>query len=621
VKITPAHDPNDFEVGIRHNLQRIRVMEDDATMSKEAGKFAGMDRFECRSRLVLELEEGGALVKVEDHFHAVGHCYRCKTVVEPSVSKQWFVSMRPLAEPAIEAVRKGKVRIIPKGWENTYFDWMENIRDWCISRQIWWGHRIPAWHCASCGELTVSREDPVVCHKCGSRDILQDPDVLDTWFSSALWPFSTMGWPDKTPEVDKYYPTTVLVTAFDILFFWVARMIMMGIKVMKKPPFADVYIHALVRDAQGQKMSKSKGNVIDPLVMIDKYGTDAFRFTMVAMAAQGRDVKLSEERIEGYRNFCNKIWNAARFTLMNVGEFEAEPLKEEHLTYLPDKWVVERLNLASRAVNEALEDYRFDEAAGRIYQFFWREFCDWYLELIKPVLFGTDEAQKGRTLNVLVNVFEASMRLLHPFMPFITEEVWQSLPMRGKGESIMVASFTDKNGMSFGDSGFGFTKEAEQMQAVMTVIDTIRNIRGELNVAPSLEISAVVKVIGDTDWMEGILSDNSPLISKLARLKYLEISRIVDPPRQAAKGVTPDTEVYVPFEGLVDIDAEVARLQKEIDKTDKELKPVAAKLENESFTAKAPADVVEKTRGILAELSAKKEKLEEGMRKLEGMKG
>ncbi len=321
VKITPAHDPNDFEIGRRHNLPMVRVMNDDGTMSDEAGKYKGLDRFDARAKLLIELDRGGFLERVEEHAHSVGHCYRCRTVVEPSVSKQWFVKMKPLAEPAIEAVKKGEVRIIPKSWENTYFDWMNNIRDWCISRQIWWGHRIPAWYCEECGEVIVSREDPVVCTKCGSRKITRDPDVLDTWFSSALWPFSTMGWPDKTPELDLYYPTTVLVTAFDILFFWVARMIMMGIKVMDKPPFADVYIHALVRDAQGQKMSKSKGNVIDPLVMVDKYGTDAFRFTMAAMAAQGRDIRLSEERIEGYRNFCNKIWNAARFIHMNLGEF------------------------------------------------------------------------------------------------------------------------------------------------------------------------------------------------------------------------------------------------------------------------------------------------------------
>jgi valyl-tRNA synthetase len=612
VKITPAHDPNDFEVGIRHNLPRVRVMDDEGKMTAEAGKYEGMDRFTCRSKLLLELDQGGYLEKIDEHMHAVGHCYRCKTVVEPAVSKQWFVKMRPLAEPAIQAVRGGSVRIIPKGWENTYFDWMENIRDWCISRQIWWGHRIPAWHCDSCGEITVTREDPVVCAKCGSRDITQDPDVLDTWFSSALWPFSTMGWPDDTPELHKYYPTTVLVTAFDILFFWVARMIMMGIKFMGVPPFSDVYIHALVRDAEGQKMSKSKGNVIDPLVMIDKYGTDAFRFTMAAMAAQGRDIKLSEERIEGYRNFCNKIWNAARFIQMNLGEFEAGPLERSDIVSLPDRWIVSRMNEVAAEVDWALGEYRFNDAASSLYQFIWHEFCDWYLELIKPALYGDDAQAKRRTLNVLVGVFERTMRMLHPFMPFITEEIWQSLPLAGRTGSIMMAEYPVK------DDLFIDQKAESEAKVLMEVITGIRNIRGEMNINPSVEMPAKIKALGGES--EALLKEISGYIVKLARVKDLEVSAALERPKKSAVAVTPDAEVYVPLAGLVDVDAETARLRKEIDKTDKEMTPFEKKLTNDSFVSKAPPDVVEKTRGILEELSQKKAKLSESLARLEGMK-
>ncbi|HEX9860312.1 MAG TPA: valine--tRNA ligase, partial [Nitrospirota bacterium] len=543
VKITPAHDPNDFEIGIRHNLPRIRVMNDDGTMSAEAGKYAGEDRFSCRSKLLLELDQGGFLAKMDEYMHSVGHCYRCKTVVEPSVSKQWFVSMKPLAKPAIQAVKDGEVRIIPKGWENTYYDWMNNIRDWCISRQIWWGHRIPAWHCQECGEITVTREDPVVCGKCGSRNIARDPDVLDTWFSSALWPFSTMGWPDETPELRMYYPTKVLVTAFDILFFWVARMIMMGIKVMGEPPFSDVYIHALVRDAEGQKMSKSKGNVIDPLLMIDKFGTDAFRFTMAAMAAQGRDVKLSEERIEGYRNFCNKIWNAARFMHMNLGGFEAGALVKEGLATLPDRWIVSRMNAVAGNVEKALSEYRFNDAAGELYQFMWHEYCDWYLELIKPVLYGEDSGAKEATLNCAMNVLERTLRMLHPFMPFITEEVWQSLPLKGRADSVMIAEYPRM------DAALEDQEAEEGIGVLMDIITGLRNIRGEMNINPSVEMPAKIRVLKPES--EGLIIENSGYIVRLARCRDFEASVDLDRPRKSAVAVTPEAEIYVPFEGLV----------------------------------------------------------------------
>ncbi|MDH4099815.1 MAG: valine--tRNA ligase, partial [Nitrospirota bacterium] len=390
LKITPAHDPNDFEIGMKHGLPSLKVIDEGAQMNAEAGSYAGMDRYHARRTIVADLEKAGLLEKTVDHMHSVGHCYRCKTVIEPNLSKQWFVRAKPLAEPALEAVRSGKTRIIPQGWENTYFDWMENIRDWCISRQIWWGHRIPAWHCGDCGKVTVAKLDPDKCGHCGSANIRQETDVLDTWFSSSLWPFSTLGWPDRTPELKTFYPTSTLVTGFDILFFWVARMMMMGIEMMGEVPFRDVYIHALVRDAEGQKMSKSKGNVIDPLIMMEKYGTDAFRFTLAAMAAQGRDVKLAEERIEGYRAFCNKLWNASRFVMMNL-EGGSQQAAGGQLA-LPDKWIVSRLQGTIVEVNAALDAFRFNDAANTVYQFLWSEFCDWYLELIKPIMQGEDEA-------------------------------------------------------------------------------------------------------------------------------------------------------------------------------------------------------------------------------------
>jgi valyl-tRNA synthetase len=611
VKITPAHDPNDFELGRRHNLPLIRIMEEDGTMSEEAGKYKGLDRFDARSKLVLELDNGGFLNKIEDYAHSVGHCYRCKTIIEPAVSKQWFVKMKPLAEPAIKAVQEGQVRIIPKGWENTYFDWMNNIRDWCISRQIWWGHRIPAWYCDDCGEVVVAREDPVIC-PCGSRNIIQDPDVLDTWFSSALWPFSTLGWPDETPELKFYYPTSVLVTAFDILFFWVARMIMMGIKFMGQPPFKDVYIHALVRDAQGQKMSKSKGNVIDPLIMVEKYGTDAFRFTMAAMAAQGRDVKLSEERIEGYRNFCNKIWNAARFLHMNLGDFQARPLAKDDIATLPDKWIVSRLQSVAAEVDKALTDYRFNDAANALYHFVWHEFCDWYLEMAKPALYGELGARKDAALNILVNVFEQALRMLHPFMPFITEEVWQSLPMAERADSIMIAPFP----VSVAD--LKDPAAEAQMKILMDAVMGIRNVRGEMNINPSVELDVVVRPL--SGLAQDFLQSHADYLIKLSRLHDVKISASADKPKMSAVAVTLDAEIYILLTGVVDVEAETSRLKKEIEKTDKERKPFETKMANEGFISKAPVEVLEKTKGIIEELARKKEKLAESLKRLEELK-
>jgi valyl-tRNA synthetase len=440
VKVTPAHDPNDFDMGKRHGLEEINILDKNGRINENGGTYAGMDRFEARKKIVEDLEKLGLLVKVEKHDHSVGHCYRCQTVIEPYLSKQWFVKIQPLADEAIRVVEQGRIRFVPKNWEKTYFEWMYNIRDWCVSRQLWWGHRIPAFYCEDCDHVTVSIDDPERCGGCGSSNIRQDEDVLDTWFSSGLWPFSTLGWPDATPALKKYYPTSVLVTGFDIIFFWVARMIMLGVKFMGDVPFRDVYIHALVRDEHGNKMSKSRGNVIDPLLMMDQYGTDAFRFTLAIFAAQGRDIILSEKRIEGYRAFCNKIWNATRFILMNLGDdFIAGDIDATALEPF-DRWILDRLNRAIDDINRALEEYRFNEAAHLIYDFWWGEFCDWYVELTKQRLYNGETAaavSSALARQVLYHVLETSLKLLHPFMPFITEEIWEKITGGSRGRIIV----------------------------------------------------------------------------------------------------------------------------------------------------------------------------------------
>ena len=437
LKITPAHDANDFEIGNLHQLERVKVIDENGKMNTLAGPYSGMDRFECRNKILKDLKEVGLLEKIEPYANAVGHCYRCKTMIEPLLSKQWFVKVAPMAKQALQAVRDKRTKIYPSSWEGVYFEWMTNIRDWCVSRQIWWGHRIPAWYCKKCGEVTVAKEDPETCSFCNSTELAQETDVLDTWFSSALWPFSTIGWPDTTAELKTFYPTSVLITGFDILFFWVARMMMMGIYFMGDVPFKDVYIHALVRDAEGKKMSKSKGNVIDPLDIMEEYGTDAFRFTLAAMAAQGRDIKLSEEKISGYRHFVNKLWNASRFVLMNVNDLDKN--EEQRVFSLPDRWILTRLAMVSQEVGKALDDYRFNDAAGHCYQFVWHEFCDWYLEMAKQALYGDDIPLKQASIFVLQNSLAAILKLLHPIMPFVTEEIWEKLP-ETKG-SIMTARF------------------------------------------------------------------------------------------------------------------------------------------------------------------------------------
>ncbi len=611
LKVTPAHDPNDFLLGQNHGLEMIKVIDDNGVMNEEAGAYWGLDRFECRERIVKDLESQGYLLKVEPYEHQVGHCYRCKTVIEPSLSKQWFVKVKPLAEKAIEAVREGKTRIIPPVWEKTYFDWMENIRDWCISRQIWWGHRIPAWTCETCGHVTVERDTVTACEACGSTNLRQETDVLDTWFSSALWPFSTLGWPDQTKDLEVFYPTSVLVTGFDILFFWVARMMMMGLHFMGDVPFKDVYIHALVRDAHGQKMSKSKGNVIDPLLMMDKYGTDAFRFTLAAFAAQGRDILLSEDRIEGYRNFANKIWNAARFILQSCPDFDQVP-EMDRAAHRYNRWILHELNETVHRVTRAIDLYLFNEAAGEIYQFFWHRFCDWYLELIKPILYGRREEEALKeTQSTLFYVLDQSLRLLHPFMPYITEEIWQRIPH--EGISIVKADFPRVR------EAFRDEQAAGEMALVIQAITGIRNIRGEMEIAPSARLQAVVNIHDETALP--VLTAHGEAVKDLARLESLTVEKEAARPQGSATAIFPEFDIYVPILGIVDISAEMARIDKRLAKLEKELGQIEKKLANRHFLEKAPSDVVEKEKEKRDALLSLKGRLEHNREVLQEIGG
>jgi valyl-tRNA synthetase len=603
VKITPAHDPNDFEVAGRHNLPSVRVIGETGAMTGEAGKYAGMDRFEARRAVVSALAAEGLLVKEEPYAHNVGHCYRCRTVIEPAESIQWFVRTKPLAEPAVRAVRDGETRIVPAQWEKTYFDWMENIRDWCISRQIWWGHRIPAWHCEACGGTIVDTEAPERC-PCGSADIRQEEDVLDTWFSSALWPFSTLGWPEETKDLARYYPTSALVTAFDILFFWVARMMMMGLAFMGKVPFRDVVIHALVRDPHGEKMSKTRGNVIDPLAVMDRFGTDAFRFTLVALAAQGRDIRMSDDRIEGYRNFMNKIFQAGRFVRMHVDEETPRELPAK----LPimDRWILSRLQRAIGIVRKGIEEYRFNEAGSEFYQFTWHEVCDWYLEMIKPALAPEADPDVRRNQRAaLLNVFETLLALGHPFIPFITEELWQSLPGGARLPSGLRKSLYGQPYPSADPDRIDVNVE-EDMAHLMEVIRAVRNIRSELDIPPGKHVE--IRLKGQPEDLR-FIRDHEDIVRRLARAEkvaYVEPEYI---PVQDATAVVNDIEVCVPLAGLIDFTREAKRLRKEIGKSEAELAAIAAKLENERFLANAPPDIVEAHREREGDLGEKLAKL------------
>jgi valyl-tRNA synthetase len=523
-------------------------------------------------------------------------------MIEPLLSKQWFVKVEPLAKEALKAVKEGRTRIVPPIWENTYYDWMENIRDWCISRQIWWGHRIPAYYCDECGDVIVSKDPPTECESCKNRKLRQETDVLDTWFSSALWPFSTLGWPDRTKELRTFYPTSVLVTGFDILFFWVARMMMMGIHFMEDIPFREVYIHALVRDAEGKKMSKSKGNVIDPLEVIEKFGTDSFRFTLAAFAAQGRDIKLSEDRIEGYRHFVNKIWNSARLVLMNL-DGDVSFRQDERKYTLPDKWILTRLGQVAKETSDALEEYRFNDAAGSCYQFVWHEFCDWYLEMAKLGLYGDDERVKESTKAVLYRVLLAVLRLLHSFMPFVTEEIWQRLPdIEG---SIMRASFPDKSDYIHDE------KALADMDLVMNVINGVRNIRGEMNISPSKEIDAVIEAPDKGD--SNIIQLNMAYIKNLGKMDSVEIHNNVPKPEASATAVFGKNQIHVLLKGLLDLDEEKKRLKKEIKKIQKDMEASNKKLSNQGFLEKAPQEIINKVRGKVESMEIKLEKLEKNL--------
>ncbi|MFC1867721.1 valine--tRNA ligase [Thermodesulfobacteriota bacterium] len=602
LKITPAHDPNDFEIGNRHQIERIKVIDEDGRMNELAGPYKGMDRFECREKILEDLKDSGLLEKSEPYRHAVGHCYRCKTMIEPLLSKQWFVRVAPLAEKAISAVKDGKTRIVPSTWENVYYEWMNNIRDWCISRQIWWGHRIPAWYCDECGEVMVSKEEPGECPSCRNKDLRQETDVLDTWFSSALWPFSTLGWPDKTDALKTFYPTSVLVTGFDILFFWVARMMMMGLHFMEEVPFADVYIHALVRDAEGKKMSKSKGNVIDPLEVIDQFGTDSFRFTLAAFAAQGRDIKLSEERIEGYRHFVNKIWNSARLVLINLDE--DTDLSSDGVVYsLPDRWIQTRLSQVSGEMTRALDEYRFNDAASICYQFVWHEFCDWYLEMAKEWLYGKDELQKRSSRFTLQEVLKAVLKLLHPFTPFITEEIWHRLP--GTEGSIMNADFPEPSDFLIDEQALA------EMDLITGIIAGIRNIRGEMNIPPTKKVDILIEVLDMEDI--DIIRKNRNYIQDLAKVGSVDIDRKVSKPEASATAVFGQNQVHVLLKGLLDFDEEKKRLRKEIMKIQKDMNVSDKKLSNKGFLDKAPSDVVDKVREKVKSMRAKLEKLENNL--------
>ncbi|HEU19869.1 MAG TPA: valine--tRNA ligase [Deltaproteobacteria bacterium] len=614
VKITPSCDPNDFEMAHRHNIEIIIIMDGSAVINENGGPYQGQDRYEARQNVIEDLKKGGYLVKEESYTHNVGRCYRCKTIIEPAVSKQWFVKVKPLARVASSAVVKGKTKIVPTMWEGTYFDWMDNIRDWCISRQIWWGHRIPVWYCDECNEIIVSSEDPTHCTNCQGDTLRQDEDVLDTWFSSALWPFSTLGWPDKTEALETFYPTSLLVTGFDILFFWVARMMMMGLYAMKDVPFTHVYLHALVRDEHGDKMSKSKGNIIDPLEMIDKYGADAFRYTLTAFTAQGRDVKMSEERIQGYRFFVNKIWNAARFCFMNLHDYPAEgvtPAPEDYS--IGDRWIRDRLNQIIKETVASFDEYRFNDAASKLYHFVWHEFCDWYLELIKPMLYGSgSHAGRRAAQHTLVTVLKTVVQLLHPIMPFVTEEIWSMLP--NTEGSIVISSFPEENESLRNDDA------VTQMKMIQDVIACIRNIRGEMNIAPSKKLNVLLSA-PDNDAME-VLNDGKDYILDMANLSNLSLEKDVrEEQKHAATGIAGSVKVFVLLEGMIDIAAERSRLDRELAKVNKDLDVVSRKLANQDFREKASGTVIEKEMKKSKDLKEKCCILENALKRLDEIEG
>ena len=600
VKMTPCHDPNDYEVGLRHDLEQILCIDEDAKIIN-GGKYNGMDRYEARKAIVADLEEQGYLVKVEPYNHNVGCCYRCGTVVEPLTSPQWFVKMKPLAEAAIEVVKDGRIKFVPERFTKTYMNWMENVHDWCISRQLWWGHRIPAWYCDDCGKITVSRTDPCECEHCHSKNIHQEEDVLDTWFSSALWPFSTMGWPDKTPELDYWYPTSVMVTGYDIIFFWVARMIFSGMEQMKKEPFHTVFIHGLVRDSQGRKMSKSLGNGIDPLEMAEKYGADALRFNLITGNSPGNDMRFYVEKCEAMRNFCNKIWNASRFVMMNL-TIEDNHLPETLET--EDNWILSKLNRVVKEVCDNMDSFELGVAAGKIYDFIWDDYCDWYIELTKPRLNGDDEAAKESAQRVLLYVLVEILKLLHPFMPFITEEIWQALPH--EGDALMMQSYPEYS------EKLNFPEDEANFGMVMDAIKAVRARRSEMNVPPSRKSHLIIV----TDKAKAF-TDGEKFICKLAYASGVEVrAELPESADGMVSVITDNARMFMPMAELVDLEKERARMEKELANAKKQLDGQNAKLANENFVSRAPEKVVNAEREKKAKLEALIENLEESLKNL-----
>lgn len=609
VKITPSHDPNDYEMGQRHNLPEIVVIGKDGIMTEEAGPFAGLERYECRKQIVARLKEEGYLVKIEDHSHAVGHCQRCHNIVEPLVSTQWFVKMQPLVKAAVDCVTDGRTQFVPERFTKNYTGWMENIHDWCISRQIWWGHRIPVWYCDDCGEMSASRTDLEKCPKCGSTHIHQDEDALDTWFSSALWPFSTMGWPDNTELLKQFYPTSVLVTGYDIIFFWVARMLIMGMEFMKEIPFEKVFIHGLVRDSQGRKMSKSLGNGIDPLEVIEKYGADTLRFMLITGNTPGNDMRFYWERVEGTRNFANKIWNASRFALMNMEGYDKDAKLAPYT--LADKWILSRLQDTIKDVTGLLERFELGEAGRAIYDFIWSEVCDWYIEIAKPRLYNKETAAERATAqHVLATVLVSAMKLLHPYMPFITEEIYQCLPH--EAESIMISKWP------VADESLVDPEAERGMNAIMDSIKAIRNMRAEVNANPGKKIPAVMLVADD---LREVVAANDGYIKLLGGIDNLELRAMdAEKPENAMAAVVTGIEVYLPLAGLIDVEKETQRLSKELASMEKDLQRAGGKLNNAGFLAKAPEDVIAKERAKYDELSGKIEAVKKRMAYLAELK-
>ncbi len=603
VKITPAHDPNDFEVGRRHDLPVINVMNEDGSINENGGKYAGLSGMEARKQIVKDLEEGGYLIKVEPIKHNVGTCQRCHTVVEPRVSTQWFVKMEPLAGPAIDVVKDGTIRFIPERMEKTYYNWMENIKDWCISRQLWWGHRIPAWYCEDCGETIVSETNVDTCPKCGGKHLHQDEDTLDTWFSSALWPFSTLGWPDETEELKYFYPTNTLVTGYDIIFFWVARMIFSGMKHMGKAPFSTVLYHGLLRDSQGRKMSKSLGNGIDPVEVIDQYGADALRFTLVTGNSPGNDARYSEEKVAASRNFANKIWNAARFIHMNIDGKDVPCALPETLT-LEDQWIVSRFNTVAKEVTENLEKFELGMAVQKLYDFLWDDFCDWYIELAKIRLNSADEAAAQGARQVLVWTLGSTLKLLHPFMPFVTEEIWQSLPH--EGEALIVAPWPKY------EEGHAFPQAEAEMKKVMELITAVRTRRSEMNVPPSKKAHLMVETAAPQAFVT-----EQEAIARLAYCSSVEVGGHFEQTEGSVTVVTAACRGYLPMDDLVDKKAETARLQKELEGAKKQLATAQAKLQNEKFISKAPQNVIDGVKDNAKKLQEKVRMIEESLKALQ----